>query len=72
MKAVSRTTPSLLPQALRNLVESANCASRIVLKACQGTERTVEGIDDVATLMLSQQRQRLMAELELEPKLITE
>jgi hypothetical protein len=35
-----------------------------MLKTCEGTERTVTGIDKVATTMLAQQQKRLMAELE--------
>ena len=61
---------SLLPESVRNLIESVNCGTRIVLKTCQGTERTIEGLDEVTSLLLSQQRQRLMAEIE--PRLITE
>lgn len=63
-------SPSLLPESARNILESVNCASRIILKACQGTERTVEGLDEVTTLMLRQQRERLVSNLE--PKLISE
>ena len=70
MNTQSRTAQSLLPESVRNLIDSANCATRIILKACEGTERTVEGIDDVTTLVLRQQRRRLLAELELEPETI--
>ena len=54
---------SLLPQSVRNIIESANCATRIVLKTCEGTERAITGVDELATVMLKQQQQRLLAEL---------
>ena len=64
MKAVNVSQRSLLPESVRNLIESVNCASRVVLATCEGTERAVDGIDKVATTMLAQQQKRLMAELE--------
>jgi hypothetical protein len=63
MKVVTDRPASLLPEAVRNLVESANCATRILLKTCEGTERAVDGIDELATLLLKQQQTRLLAEL---------
>ena len=63
MKVENATSHSLLPESVRNLIESVNCASRIVLKTCEGTERAVTGIDEVATLTLRQQRLKLLAEL---------
>ncbi len=55
---------SLLPESVRNLLESANCATRIILATCEGTERAVNGVDELATVMLKQQKQRLLIELE--------
>ena len=63
MKVVNASSQSLLPESVRNLIESANCATRIILATCEGTERAVTGIDQVATTMLKQQQQRLLAEL---------
>jgi hypothetical protein len=54
---------SLLPQSVRNIIDSANCATRIVLATCQGTEKAVNGIDELASVMLRQQKQRLLTEL---------
>ena len=54
---------SLLPQSVRNIIESANVATRIVLATCEGTERAVNGVDELATVMLKQQQTRLLAEL---------
>mgnify|MGYP001178317132 FL=1 len=64
MKTVSAPTQSILPESVRNIIASVNCASRVVLKTCEGTERAVTGVDEVATLMLKQQQQRLIAEME--------
>lgn len=55
--------PGLLPEFVGNTIESANCLSRIVLKTCQGVERAVDGMDEITTLMLQQQRERLLKEL---------
>ena len=63
MKVENATSHSLLPESVRNLIESVNCASRIVLKTCEGTERAVTGIDELSTVMLRQQKQRLLIEL---------
>jgi len=63
---------SLLPQSIHNLIESVNCATRIVLKASKAAEKSIDGFDELGSLLLRQQRQRLMAEIEPEPRLITE
>ena len=63
MKVVSALSQSLFPESVRNLVESTNCATRIILATCQGTERAVTGVDELATVMLQQQKQRLLTEL---------
>lgn len=60
MKAVSQ---SMLPESVRNIIKSVNCASRVVLATCEGTERAVNGVDELATTMLKQQQTRLLAEL---------
>ena len=64
MKTVNASSLSLLPESVRNIIASVNCASRVVLATCEGTERAVDGIDKVATTMLAQQQKRLLAELE--------
>ena len=63
MKVVTASSQSMLPESVRNIVESANISTRIILKTFQGVERTVDGIDEIATLMLQQQQQRLLLEL---------
>ena len=63
MKGVQTSSHYLLPESVRNIIESANCASRIVLKTCEGTERAVTGIDELSTVMLRQQKERLLIEL---------
>jgi len=67
---VPARSKSLLPESLSNIIESFNCGTRIVLKGCQGAEKTMDGLDEISSLMLRQQRQRLLAELELEPETI--
>jgi len=51
--------PTLLPEFVSNSVEALNCASRIILKTCQGVERAVDGVDRITTLALGNQA-RLM------------
>jgi hypothetical protein len=63
MKVVSALTRSMFPESVRNIIDSANCATRIVLATCQGTEKAVNGIDELASVMLRQQKQRLLTEL---------
>lgn len=63
MKVVTVPSRSLFPESVRNIIESVNCASRIVLKTCEGTERAVTGIDELSTVMLRQQKERLLIEL---------
>ena len=63
MKVVSVSSQSMFPESVCNIIESVNCASRIVLKTCEGVERTVTGIDELATIMLRQQQERLLLEL---------
>jgi len=63
--------PRLLPEFVGNIVESINCSSRIILRTSEGTERAVTGIDEITTVMLAQQRQRLLAEYDRPIKTIT-
>ena len=63
MKVVNVSSQSMLPESVRNLIESANCATRIVLKSCEGLEGTVDGVHEITTLLLSQQKTRILAEL---------
>ena len=52
----------LLPEFISNTVESVNCLSRVILKTVQGAERAVSGVDEITSVLLSQQRERLLAE----------
>lgn len=51
---------SLIPEFIHNIIKSANSASRVVLKVCEGTESVVEGIDRLATASLKAQHKKLM------------
>ena len=63
MKVVTAKSQSLIPESVRNLLDSANCATRIIRKTCEGTERAVTGIAELTTVMLRQQKERLLIEL---------
>lgn len=61
---------SLLPPCIGELWNAANelalattATARTIRKVAEGMEKTVEGIDEVTTLMLRQQRERLLKEL---------
>ena len=55
--------PTLLPRFVSNTFETANVLSDAMLRGAQGCNRAVAGIDEIATLMLRQQQERLLAEL---------
>ena len=63
MKVTTKST-TMLPEFVSNLVESVNCTSRIILKTAEGIERTVDGLDEIATITLSRKRKELLAQLE--------
>jgi len=54
----------LMPEFVGNTIETVNSLSRIVLKTSLAAERFVDGTDELVTLMLRQQRERLLAELQ--------
>ncbi|RLB94159.1 MAG: hypothetical protein DRH26_01985 [Deltaproteobacteria bacterium] len=56
---------TLLPEFASELYQAANSAARTVRKTVEAVERTVDGIDEIATLMLRQQQTRLLAELNI-------
>jgi len=56
--------PGLMPEFVGNTIETVNSLSRIMLKTSLAAERTVDGLDEICTLMLRQQRERLLAELQ--------
>jgi hypothetical protein len=53
-----------MPEFVGNTIETVNSLSRIVLKTSLAAERFVDGTDELVTLMLRQQRERLLAELQ--------
>lgn len=55
--------PSLLPRFVGNIIEAANELSEALLIGATGVKKATAGVDEVCTLMLSQQRQRLLKEL---------
>ena len=61
------SAPVLLPQSVLNLVEAFTVGTHVVLRTAKGLDRAVEGVDEITTLMLSQQKQRLLEELQPVP-----
>lgn len=53
----------LMPEFITELYHAANSGARTIRKTVEGVERTVDGLDEITTLMLKQQRQRLLTEL---------
>lgn len=60
---------SMLPEFLWNAVETINVSTRVILRTAQGVERSVAGIDQLATTLLRQQQERLLGELSNRPQL---
>lgn len=70
-KSVSVTTSHnhvmLLPECIHETLGGINDLCRTFRKSCEGAERAVAGIDEVATLMLQKQRDALLIELDRQP-----
>ena len=54
---------SLMPQSVRNLIDAVDASTRVVKKLAESTEKIVDGVDELATILLSQQKQRLLTEI---------
>lgn len=52
----------LMPQFVTEAFTTLTVTFRTARKVAEGIERTVDGIDDIATVYLSQQKSRLLAE----------
>lgn len=55
--------PSLMPKPLRHLLNGTSELCEAFEIACTGIKKTTAGIDEVTALMLSQQKEKLLAEL---------
>ena len=58
------SVPTLMPQSVLNLVEAFTVGTHVVLRTAKGLDRAVEGVDEITTLMLQQQKDRLLDELQ--------
>lgn len=64
MKAITKKQESsLLPEFVGNLIKSVNSASRVVLKTTESCERLVDGLDELATIGISNHADRLRKQL---------
>lgn len=63
--SVSTTVKSarLLPEFVGETFLGINALARTFRKSCEGVEKVVDGTDEIATLMLRQQRDKLLKEL---------
>ena len=55
--------PTLFPECISEALLTCTVLARTARKTAEGLERTVEGVDLVASTMLRQQQQRLLIEL---------
>lgn len=55
----------LLPEFIGNTLEFANSLTRSAVIVAHGLERTATGIDEITTIMLAQQKQRLLTQYEV-------
>ena len=53
---------TLLPEFATEAFATVTTIFRTTRKIAEGVERTVDGVDEIATLMLSQQKKRLVLE----------
>ncbi len=53
----------LMPKSIRHLINGADHLAEAFEIGCKGVRDTTAGIDEIATLMLRQQQQRLLLEL---------
>lgn len=70
----SKAAPGLMPEFVKEPYHAVNAGARTIRKTSEGLEKTVIGVDEISSIMLRRQWERLLAELELEPEtiLITE
>ena len=54
----------LVPKFITNLFGAANELSEAALITCTGIKKATAGVDEIATLMLSQQHKRLKQEFD--------
>ena len=59
---MSEAKPTLLPEFAQEALTTVTTVFRTTRKIAEGVERTVDGVDEIATLMLSQQKKRLVLE----------
>jgi hypothetical protein len=55
--------PTLLPEFASEALTTITTVFRTTRKVAEGIERTVDGMDEVATLMLKKQKARLLEDL---------
>jgi hypothetical protein len=51
---------TMLPAFVGDLVESVNCSARVLRKTCEGLERVVDGIDEIATVSMKLKKAQLL------------
>ncbi len=54
---------SLMPKPVRHLINGVGYLTESFEIGCKGIRDTTKGIDEITSIMLSQQRTRLLAEL---------
>jgi len=57
------TKATLLPEAINEIYQGVNALARTFRKGCEGIEKTVDGAIEITSIMLAQQRTRLLEEL---------
>lgn len=55
--------PSLMPKSFRHVLNGIDYAAEAFEITCKGLRDTTQGVSDVTGLMLSQQKEKLLAEL---------
>jgi len=61
--ATEKNASSILPDFVGETFGALNTLARTCHKVLKGVERAVDGCDEIATIMLSQQKERLLKEM---------
>ena len=76
MKVITSSIPSLMPKSITNLFDAANALTSAVKLGCEGIERTTDAMVNedhgIATLMLRQKKEQLLADIQRNPSLTSE
>ena len=57
----------MMPEFIMNLFRALDSSTRIVLKTCEGCEKIVDGVDEIATIQLKRTKKEMLAKAQQLP-----